>query len=215
MVYTQRSVVLLENAVKKVHEPIVGQPFADILNELHEHAFAGVPGESDPFTLHILEREYISFALALYYQCAHCQSYHGAMIAKIREEMGLQKWDWREEIAKMILFLCIEKKSVSESVWNVWQKSWRKFAERIERHYSGLACHTAYAIGIARNDTNLMDMAFESINTRNRGSERIAGIIRDIDRVVVFMKAATSKNRTDPIIRKHLISCLGTSPSAQ
>lgn len=195
-----------------IHEPIIGQSFADILSELHEHVFAGVPGESDPFTLTLLEREYISYSLALYYQCEHCRTYHGTTIIKIRNTAGLQKWEWREEIAKMILFLHIEKKAVSENVWDVWRKAWRKFAERIERHHAGLACHTAYAIGIARNDTDLMELAFGSICARGHRPEQIAGIVRDIDRVVVFMKAATSKNRTDPVIRNHLVSCAKLHP---
>jgi hypothetical protein len=35
---------------------------------------------------------------------------------------------------------------------------------------------------------------------------RLKGVIRDIDGVVVFMKAATSKNRSDPTIINNLKS---------
>ncbi|MBP9749250.1 MAG: hypothetical protein KBD21_00730 [Candidatus Pacebacteria bacterium] len=196
--------------MKNNPEPITGQSFIDVLNELHGHVFAGVPGESDPFTLTLIEREYISFALALYYQCDHCRSYHGNKITQIHKRLGSSKWEWQEEIVKMVLFLCIEKSAVCESVWVVWKKVWRKFGERIERRHKGLACHIAYAIGIARNDAALMDLAFESIRARNETFERTSGIVRDIDRVVVFMKAATSKNRTDPIIQQQLASCATT-----
>jgi hypothetical protein len=51
-----------------------------------------------------------------------------------------------------------------------------------------------------------MDVAFESISSREPDDERLKGIIRDIDRVVIFMKAATSKNRTDPTIIRQLKS---------
>lgn len=46
---------------------IPGSAFAEILEELHAHAFEGSPGESDPFVLTFLEREYIAYVLALYY----------------------------------------------------------------------------------------------------------------------------------------------------
>ena len=49
-----------------------------------------------------------------------------------------------------------------------------------------------------------MDLAFESLKSLYPDPEMLLGVIRDIDRVVVFMKAATSKNRTDPIVRRQL-----------
>jgi hypothetical protein len=49
-----------------------------------------------------------------------------------------------------------------------------------------------------------MDLAFESLGKLYDTDTRLLGAIRDIDRLVVFMKAATSKNRTDPIVRRQL-----------
>ena len=51
-----------------------------------------------------------------------------------------------------------------------------------------------------------MDLAFQSISNGNEDNERLKGIIRDIDGVVIFMKAATSKNRSDTTILSHLKS---------
>ena len=51
-----------------------------------------------------------------------------------------------------------------------------------------------------------MDHAFGSISAAVEDDNRLKGIIRDIDGVVVFMKAATSKNRSDPTILRHLKS---------
>ena len=51
-----------------------------------------------------------------------------------------------------------------------------------------------------------MDHAFGSISEFIEDDNRLKGIIRDIDGVVIFMKAATSKNRSDPTIIKHLKS---------
>ncbi len=187
-----------------VRESIQGQPFNEVLSELHAHTFSGAPGESDPFTLSELEREYIAYALALYYQCDHCQQYHGRAIEQIRAKAEATPWGWREEFIKVILFLRTSRTSVSPLEWEGWTQSWRGFAGRIHHRYPGLACGIAYAVGIARADENLMDLAFESLRRLYSDRDTLLGVIRDIDRVVVFMKAATSKNRTDPIVRRQL-----------
>ena len=49
-----------------------------------------------------------------------------------------------------------------------------------------------------------MDMAFESLRDLYPDEATLLGVIRDVDRVVVVMQAATSKNRTDPIVRRQL-----------
>jgi AhpD family alkylhydroperoxidase len=189
-----------------IRTPIQGQPFNDVLNELHAHALTGVPDESDPFILSELEREYIAFALAVYYQCEHCQVYHARVIDRLREAEAAADWDWQQEFIKVILFLRTDRRDVSDHEWDGWLKAWRNFAVHIHWRYPGLACYVAYAVGIARGDRTLMDLAFGSISTANEDSEALLGLVRDIDRLVVFMKAATSKNRTDPVIRAQLLS---------
>ena len=191
-------------AVQAVRESIQGQPFNDVLNELHAHTLTGVPGESDPFTLSELEREYIAYALAIYYQCDHCQVYHGRVIDRLRKQAGASDWDWRAEFVRIILFLRTSRFNVSQLEWDGWIDSWRRFAGRLHARQPGLACCAAYSIGIARADEHLMDLAFESLGRLYETDERLLGAIRDIDRLVVFMKAATSKNRTDPIVRRQL-----------
>lgn len=187
-----------------VRESIQGHPFNEILNELHAHTFSGAPGESDPFTLSELEREYIAYALALYYQCEHCQHYHARAIERMRVKAGAAPWGWKEEFVRIILFLRTSRTNVSPLEWEGWIESWRGFAGRINHRQPGLACSIAYAVGIARADENLMDLAFASLHNLYSDEDTLLGVIRDIDRVVVFMKAATSKNRTDPIVRRQL-----------
>lgn len=189
-----------------LRRPIQGQPFNDVLNELHAHALTGVPDESDPFTLTELEREYIAFALALYYQCDHCQVYHARAVERLREHEAAADWNWQQEFIKLILFLRTDRRDVSDHEWEGWLKAWRTFAVHIHWRYPGLACYVAYAVGIARGDHTLMDMAFGSISSANEDPDALLGLVRDIDRLVVFMKAATSKNRTDPVIRAQLQS---------
>jgi AhpD family alkylhydroperoxidase len=191
-------------AGQAVRESIQGQPFNDILNELHAHTFAGAPGESDPFTLSELEREYIAYALGLYYQCEHCVQYHGRVVERVRKKAGVSEWAWRDELLKVVLFLRTIRTTVSPMEWDGWMDAWRRFAGRLHHRHPGLACNIAYAVGIARADENLMELAFESLRNLYPDDEILLGVIRDIDRVVVFMKAATSKNRTDPIVRRQL-----------
>ncbi|MCB1724352.1 MAG: hypothetical protein KDJ39_11740 [Gammaproteobacteria bacterium] len=187
-------------------QPILGRAFNDVLTELHAHVFTGVPGESDPFVLSMLEREYLAYVLACYYQCEHCQRHHIRAVERERAAAEALAWDWKTELVKVTLFLRVARAEIAPVEWNQWLQSWRQFANRIDRHHPNLACYIAYTIGIARNDETLMDVAFESISNGENDIALLKGIIRDIDRVVIFMKAATSKNRTDPVIIRHLKS---------
>ncbi len=187
-------------------QPVLGRAFNDVLTELHAHVFAGVPGESDPFVLSMLEREYIAYVLACYYQCDHCQHHHARSIERERQLAGARDWDWKKELVRTTLFLRTSKNEVSSVEWHEWEQSWHNFAKRIDARHPSAACYIAYAVGIARNDQALMDLAFNSISAALPDDETVKGTIRDIDRVVIFMKAATSKNRTDPVIVRHLKS---------
>jgi hypothetical protein len=186
--------------------PVLGRAFNDVLSELHAHVFTGVPGESDPFVLSMLDREYIAYVLACYYQCEHCQRHHDRAIQRERRGAGVAEWDWKKELVRATLFLRTARSEVSAVEWHEWEQSWRSFARRINARHPSAACYIAYAIGIARNDQALMDLAFASISSAWEDDEALKGVIRDIDRVVIFMKAATSKNRTDPVIIRHLAS---------
>ncbi len=185
--------------MKLIVSPIPGQAFTEVLAEMHQHVFIGVPGESDPFTLDILIREYIAFALACYYQCDHCQTFHQSQIEKERKKSDIGNWEWKDNLTKTLLFLRLRVDQLSKNEASIWRKTWQGFAERINRRHYGLACYTSLAIGIARADKILIELSFKRIATLH-SEEELTGVIRDIDRVVIFMKAATSKNRTDPII---------------
>lgn len=182
----------------------MGRAFNDVLSELHAHVFTGVPGESDPFVLSLLEREYIAYVLSCYYQCEHCQRHHARAIERERKAENRPDWDWQLEMVKTALFLRVARDDIAPVEWKQWVNSWERFAHKVDGHHHHLACYIAFAIGVARNDESLMDMAFNSISSSESDDERLKGIIRDIDRVVIFMKAATSKNRTDPIIIRQL-----------
>ncbi len=190
----------------KTKTPLLGWAFNDVLNELHQIVFEGVPGETAPFELTQLEREYIAYVLACYYQCDRCMDFHERAVSLARQKQKTRDWNWQNDLISATLFLHLDGKKLSEMEWHRWVTAWRSFAKRIDTKHPGLACYLAYAIGIARHDRHLMDLAFESISSANESDERLKGIVRDIDGVVIFMKAATSKNRSDPTILNHLKS---------
>ena len=188
----------------KIKTPLLGWAFNDVLNELHQLVFHGVPGESEPFELTLLEREYIAYVLACYYQCGRCLEFHEHAIEVVRRKEKLPDWNWKEQLVNATLFLHLDGRKLSDLEWQHWLRAWSDFANQIDSHNTGLASYIAYAIGIARHDKHLMDHAFASISALVEDDNRLMGIFRDIDGVVIFMKAATSKNRSDPTIIKHL-----------
>lgn len=190
----------------KAKTPLLGWAFNDVLNELHQLVFDGVPGESDAFELTKLEREYIAFVLACYYQCGRCLEFHERAVVVARRKEQSPDWEWKDELVNATLLLHLDGQKLSDLEWQHWLRIWSAFAKRIDTRHRSLACYLAYAIGVARHDRNLMDHAFGSISAAVEDDNRLKGIIRDIDGVVVFMKAATSKNRSDPTILRHLKS---------
>ena len=190
----------------KTSTPLLGWAFNDVLNELHQLVFEGVPGESDPFELNQLEREYIAYVLACYYQCGRCLVFHERAVRVARRKEKSPDWSWQDELISATLFLHLDGRKLSDIEWQRWLKVWADFAKRINARHVGLASYLAYAVGIARNDKNLMDHAFVSISASIEDNNKLKGVIRDIDGVVVFMKAATSKNRSDSTIINNLRS---------
>ena len=190
----------------KIKTPLLGWAFNDVLNELHQLVFHGVPDETEPFELTLLEREYIAFVLACYYQCGRCLKFHEHAIDVLRRKEKSPHWNWKEQLVNATLFLHLDGQKLSRIEWQHWLQVWAALAKQIHSEHPGLACYLAYAIGIARHDKNLMDHAFGSISESIEHNDRLRGVIRDIDGLVIFMKAATSKNRSDPTIINHLKS---------
>jgi hypothetical protein len=187
-----------------IKTPLLGWAFNDVLNELHQLVFHGVPGESEPFEIVLLEREYIAYVLACYYQCGRCLSFHEHAINVIHRKENSAEWNWKEQIVQATLFLHLDGRKLSDMEWQHWLRLWSDFAKNIDTTHPGLAAYLAYAIGIARHDIKLMDVAFSSISEAVTDNKKLMRIIREIDGVVIFMKAATSKNRSDPSIINHL-----------
>jgi len=190
----------------RTRTPLLGWAFNDVLNELHQIVFEGIPGETPPFELTQLEREYIAYLLACYYQCGRCLEFHERAVSVQRKKANVADWDWKDDLVSATLFLHLDGSKLSPMEWERWVETWHAFAKLIDARHAGLSAYLGYAVGIARHDKNLMDLAFESISRAIDSDERLKGVIRDIDGVVIFMKAATSKNRSDPTILSHLRS---------
>ena len=190
----------------KTSVPLLGWAFNDVLNELHQLVFQGVPDESVPFELSQLEREYIAYVLACYYQCERCLEFHERAVRVARRKEKSPDWSWQDEMVSATLFLHLDGRKLSDIEWQRWLEAWSDFAKHINSRHDGLASYIAYAVGIARNDKSLMDHAFASISASIENNNRLKGVVRDIDGVVIFMKAATSKNRSDSTIIHNLQS---------
>jgi hypothetical protein len=180
---------------------IPGSAYDEVLQELHAHAFTGVPGESDPFTLSLIEREYIAYALALYYQCDHCQEHHGAAVARELRKTQAEEWPWRPTIEKIVLFTRTEKQWVSAAEWARWENEWLRFTHVLGAEHALLASHVAFAIGIARADRDLINFAWTAVSASYADRQRLLGMLRDVVRVTVFMKSATSEFRVTQILK--------------
>lgn len=200
---------------------LTGAGFDDTLSELHSHTFTGVPGESERQTLSELELEYIALVLAYYYKCEHCKAHHGQRIEKlITKEMAARarssdscsvsgqtsEWPWKKKLLTALLYLRVPCAELSEEEWALWQFNWTQLATMVKANHGFCLSAVAYAIGIARDDAVLMDFIFPVLSRAYPDDDRLAGAVTDIDRVAVFMKAATSKNRVSDRIKKHLMS---------
>ncbi len=188
--------------------PIHGQPFADILGELYAHAFRGAPGQADPHTLSLLERECMAYALAIYYQCEHCQVHHERAIRHAIEHPGAGGDEadagaadlrdlaqtWRRTILGTVLFARVESRNIGKEEWEEWKTDWRLFGRRagVDANVANL---TALAIATARDDEQLLALMRQTVCAMYPDPEVRLGVLRDVMRVVAFMKAATTINR--------------------
>ncbi len=194
-------------------EPIHGQAFAEILAELYAHTFPGAPGQSDPFTLPVLLREYIAYALSVYYHCDKCQTHHKRTIERELKKanasqcpsggQGGSDWPWEALILDMVLYTRIEYKNICEDEWARWKRDWLVFVSKLGAQ-SIVAHLVAFAIAAARNDTQLLAHEQDAIRAAYLDRETLQGVLRDIMRVVGFMKAATTINRVTPVFNRIL-----------
>ena len=189
-------------------EPLCGQAFDHILAELYTQTFPGVPGQSDPFTLPVLLREYVAFALAVYFHCEECQTHHRDAIGaelKMREasqgtggaHQAALHWSWEPAMLDILLYTRIELRNLCEEEWTRWKRDWSVFVDKLGPN-ARVAHLVAFAIAAARDDKLLLMHEEQAIRVLYPDYEVLQGVLRDIVRVVGFMTAATSIYRVTP-----------------
>ena len=104
----------------------------------------------------------------------------------------------QRNVRSIVLFLRVDTRTIGESEKQQWIDSWQRFIKPFAKdvddpllpHLIGLA------IGIARNDEFLIAFCGSQVHSllEDKGIEPHAAI-GELEAVVIFMKAAASKNR--------------------
>ena len=169
---------------------------SDLMNLMHMMVFNGTDGEEKWDTyLDLRQKECVALALAQYYQCDHCIMHH----LKAAEKLGkMEEKTLRKNISSIILFLRIDTRTISKSEKEHWINAWQRFASKIATtsHDAATPYLIGLAIGIARNDDFLIDFCgkdMKQILKDQNIEDRPA--IGELESIVIFMKAAASKNR--------------------
>jgi len=169
---------------------------SDLMNLMHMVVFNGTDGEEQWDTyLSLKQKECVALGLAEYYQCAHCITHH------LKAAQRLDKIDKNtilKNINAIILFLRIDTRTITQTEKQHWIVAWNKFAAKMSAvsgdkatpHLIGLA------IGIARDDAFLIEFCgAEIIKILKAQKIEPRPAIGELESIVIFMKAAASKNR--------------------
>ena len=185
----------------KIVKSVPGSPFQEVLALLMAHALGGAESESDPYVLSRLVREYVAWALALYYQCDHCNHHHHKVIVALQKKEKEQPWPWEKLIAETVLFTRAKQSDVSVEEWQVWEQQWSRLTHIMSAENARIVTLIQFAIGIARDDKDLVRYAFGAAAGLCSDTTRLQGVVRDVFRVVVAMKAATTQFRIEADIK--------------
>lgn len=169
---------------------------SDIMSIMHLTVFEGTDGEERWKTyLTHKQKECVALSLGMYYQCEHCVDHH----MRVLERLGHIKPDiFMKNMASIVLFLRVEVSRISEREKVRWMQAWQEFATKVSLKSGDKAVPylIGLAIGMARDDEFLIEFCGSEI--KKIFSEQDVDpclIIGELEAVVVFMKAASSKNR--------------------
>ena len=183
-------------SLKIFQDKIFPQHISDLMNLMHMMVFNGTDGEEKWDTyLTLLQKEYVALGLAQYYQCDHCVDSHSKSLLRLDKA---HKDALSRNVNAIVLFLRIDTRAVSGSEKDHWVNAWKRFATRIAHESNDDAAPylIGLAIGIARNDDFLMEFCGAEVK-RILAEQGIPmrEAIGELESVVIFMKAAASKNR--------------------
>lgn len=183
-------------SIKLFQDNIFPRHVSDLMNLGHMIVFSGTDGEEkwDTF-LSLKQKEFIALALSQYYQCDHCISHH---LKAARRLVKVEEKTVSKNINAIVLFLRIDTRAISKEEKESWVNAWQRFANKISVGSGDTAISylIGLAIGIARDDDFLMEFCGnEVIKTLTAQGINPRSAIGELESIVIFMKAAASKNR--------------------
>ena len=178
---------------------------SDLMTIMHMMVFNGTDGEENWDTyLSLDQKECVALGLAIYYQCEHCIEYHAKALSRIRK---ISSDHFIKNMNSMILFLRTDLRNVTEPEQTRWLEAWDQFAHKLslKRGENLTPYLIGLAIGIARDDKLLIEIFGKHV-TKKLKNQKInpQAAIGELESVVIFMKAAVSKNRVANKIEKIL-----------
>jgi hypothetical protein len=156
---------------------------------------------ADTHALSQIDRERIAWAVAHYYQCAHCLRHHHRIIVDLQKKTGETPWLWEKYIRRLVYFFTRAKKSeVTKEEWAERQEQWEHFIHLLGKEHGRVMTLAMLAISFACDDTDLMANAFETMGNLCADIDRLEGVVRDVFRITIAMKAATTKFRVEATV---------------
>jgi AhpD family alkylhydroperoxidase len=180
---------------------------SDLMNLMHMIVFNGSDGEEKWTTyLSLEQKECVALGLAQYYQCDHCIEHHAKAVRRIGK---VKQETLSKNMSSIVLFLRTDTGRVSDTERARWVQAWQEFATKIslERGDQATPHLIGLAIGMARDDDFLIQFCGAEVKriftTQNINPTAAIG---ELEAVVVFMKAAASKNRVAHKLKRMLDS---------
>lgn len=183
-------------SIKVFQDNIFPRHVSDLMNLMHMVVFNGTDGEEKWTThLHPKQKEYVALGLAQYYQCEHCIQHH---LEAVYRTGKTSKQTVAANINAMILFLRIDTRDIGKAEKEHWITAWQRFAYKLsgETDDPAMPYLVGLAVGIARDDDFLIRFCGQEVTSifTSQGIDPRAAI-GELESVVIFMKAAASKNR--------------------
>ncbi|MDY6993884.1 MAG: hypothetical protein SVR94_14955 [Pseudomonadota bacterium] len=169
---------------------------SDLMGLMHMVVFNGTDGEEQwPTYLSLEQKECVALGLALYYQCGHCIDHHNKMLSRMSRT---DQDAFFSNMNSIVLFLRTDTASITPSEKNRWIQAWHSFSIRVSMKSGDkvMPYLIGLAIGMARDDDFLIQFCGGEIkNFFAAQSIDAKAAIGELESVVIFMKAAASKNR--------------------
>lgn len=196
---TARVTTLQRNFImssKVFQDKVFPRHVSDLMNLLHMVVFNGTDGEESWQTyLNLKQKEYIALGLAQYYQCEHCIDHHLSSLCRLE---NTSKTTLCQNVNSMVLFLRIDSRVIGEAEKEHWVQAWQRFAKKVSLASDDdlLPYLIGLAIGIARDDEFLIEFCGSEVSKGvSEYDMDLRSTIGELESVVIFMKAAVSKNR--------------------